>query len=109
MASTEDSLLIEPDGALFFAAEEPVLAKDDPSHESWKLLIVDDELEVHTVTKLVLKEFTFEEKALEFISAFSEEEAKQLINQHPDIAVILLDVVMSEDDSGLKLVKYIRD
>jgi response regulator RpfG family c-di-GMP phosphodiesterase len=109
MAKIDASLLIEPDDTLIFAAEEPVMAKGNPSQESWKLLIVDDEQEVHTVTKLVLKEFTFEEKTLEFISAYSEEEAKRLIGQHSDIAIILLDVVMTRDDSGLQLVKYIRE
>ena len=109
MADIEDSLHIEPDDTLIFAAEGSGLVKGEPSPESWKLLIVDDELEVHTITKLVLKELTFEEKTLEFFSAFSEEEAKLLIDQHPDIAVILLDVVMTKDDSGLKLVKYIRE
>ena len=33
----------------------------------------------------------------------------KILNEESDIALILLDVVMEEDDSGLKLVKYIRD
>ena len=38
---------------------------------SWKVLIVDDEPEVHSVTKLALSDFTFQGKNLEFISAYS--------------------------------------
>jgi response regulator RpfG family c-di-GMP phosphodiesterase len=74
----------------------------------WKVLIVDDEEAVHSVTKLALNHLVFEEKRIEFISAFSAVEAKILLDEHPEIAVILLDVVMEEEDSGLKLAKYIR-
>src|SRR5919202_2415097 len=77
--------------------------------DSWKILVVDDEVEIHNVTKLVLNDFIFEGKALTFISAYSGEEAKALIEKHPDTALILLDVVMETDDAGLEAVKYIRD
>ncbi len=76
---------------------------------SWKILIVDDEVEVHRVTQLALRDFTFEDKALNFISAYSAQEAKQLLQAHPDIAIIFLDVVMETEDAGLELIKYVRD
>lgn len=75
----------------------------------WKILIVDDEPEIHNITKLVLKEFTFDSIPLTLISAYSGQEAKALIEQHPDTALLLLDVVMESDDAGLEVVKYIRD
>jgi len=75
---------------------------------SWKILIVDDDAEVHNVTKLALKNFSFEGKALTFISAYSGQEAKQLIATNLDVAMILLDVVMEKDDAGLEVVNYIR-
>lgn len=74
----------------------------------WKVLIVDDELAIHSVTKLALKHLVYANKQIKFISAFSAVEAKQILQSDQDIAVILLDVVMEEDDSGLKLAKYIR-
>lgn len=77
--------------------------------DSWKILVVDDEVEIHNITKLVLNDFTFDGKPLTFISAYSGEEAKGLIEKHPDTALILLDVVMETDDAGLEVVKYIRD
>jgi len=77
--------------------------------EKWKLLIVDDEPQIHHVTRMVLQDFIFEEKSLDIFNAFSRKEARKLIAENPDIAVILLDVVMEEEDSGLKLVKYIRE
>ncbi len=76
---------------------------------AWKVLIVDDEAEVHNVTKLVLGGFRYKGRGLEFVSAYTGAEAKAMLAAHPDIAVILLDVVMEENDTGLKLVKYIRE
>ena len=75
----------------------------------WKILIVDDQEEVHQVTEMVLNDFIYEQRGIEFLRAYSTAEAKEILNQQDDIAVILLDVVMDEDDSGLKLVRYIRD
>ena len=81
---------------------------EETNSSFWKILIVDDESEVHQSSKLLLKNFTFEDKPLTFFSAYSAAEAKQLMAKHPDIAIIFLDVVMEEDDAGLKLVEYIR-
>ncbi|MDV6326581.1 DUF3369 domain-containing protein [Idiomarina sp. Sol25] len=77
--------------------------------EYWKILIVDDEPEVHAVTKLALNDFNFLGRGLKFYSAFSGEEAKQLIDEHPDAAILLLDVVMETDDAGLQVARYIRE
>jgi PAS domain S-box-containing protein len=76
--------------------------------ETWKILIVDDDPEVHKVTKLALRNFTFEGKKLTFISAYSGQESKTIIADNLDIAMIFLDVVMEKDDAGLDVVNYIR-
>ncbi|MBN1698083.1 MAG: DUF3369 domain-containing protein [Spirochaetales bacterium] len=75
----------------------------------WKIMIVDDEEEVHNVTKMVLKDVTYKGKGLKFIHAYTASEAIKLIDKNPDTAIILLDVVMEEDDAGLGVIKYIRD
>ncbi len=76
--------------------------------EAWQVLIVDDEPEIHTVTKFVLNEFVFEGRRLEFHSVYSGQEARDFLREHDDIALILLDVVMESEESGLELVHYIR-
>ncbi len=92
----------------FLFAEEP--DELPPTHHgSWKVLIVDDEPEVHAVTKLALSDFSFQGKNLEFISAYSGTEAKKMIELHPDAAIMLLDVVMETDDAGLLVARYIRE
>lgn len=100
--NTEDDLV-------FFTDESNDKDQSKSINKSWKILIVDDEFGVHSVTKLVLSEVVFDEKGLEFISAYSEKEAKDAIRDNPDIAVVLLDVVMEREDSGLRIVKYIRE
>ncbi|AWL11503.1 hypothetical protein HMF8227_01014 [Saliniradius amylolyticus] len=76
---------------------------------NWKVLIVDDEPEVHAVTKLALSDLVFQDKGLEFISAYSGAEARDMFEQHSDIAIVLLDVVMETDDAGLLVADYVRN
>jgi len=77
--------------------------------KAWKVLIVDDEPEIHTITKVTLREFEFQGKKLELLSAYSGIEAREMIQTHPDIALIFLDVVMENNDAGLQYVKYLRE
>lgn len=75
---------------------------------AWTIMIVDDEPEVHQVTKLALQRFTYGSRGLNFISAYSAKEAESYIVQYPDVAVILLDVVMETNQAGLDFVHYLR-
>jgi len=81
----------------------------DPYLKPWLILIVDDDPEVHAMTRLVMKKFTYRNRAVQFLSAYSAEEALQILRNDPGIAMILLDVVMETDDAGLRLVPRIRD
>ncbi|CAA0087172.1 3'3'-cGAMP-specific phosphodiesterase 2 [Zhongshania aliphaticivorans] len=95
---------------LILADEHNILLNQNASSENntWKVLIVDDEEEIHVVTRLALHDFSFGGRHLEFVSAFSGQEARKLIQEHPDTAVILLDVVMETDDAGLEVARFIR-
>ncbi len=97
------------DDELVFADEESVQKKEETTLAPWKLLIVDDEKQIHQVSEMVLKNFNFGNRPLQFINAISAAEAKEKYVAHPDIAVVLLDVVMETDHAGLDFVKYIRD
>ena len=93
----------------FLFANEVPDEEEATSVGSWKVIIVDDEPEVHAVTKLALSDFIFQDKNLEFLSAYSGEEGRKLITEHPDAAIVLLDVVMETDDAGLQVAKFIRE
>ncbi|GIU16661.1 transcriptional regulator [Shewanella colwelliana] len=75
----------------------------------WQVLIVDDDAAVHQVTKLVMRGFEFSGRNIEFISAYNAEDAKQILQANPDIAMTLLDVVMESNDAGLQLTRWIRE
>jgi diguanylate cyclase (GGDEF)-like protein len=85
---------------------EPELALE----QAWKVLLVDDDEEIHTVTRLALSDLVLNNKPLEFFHAYSGAEAKKLIDEiGRDLAIILLDVVMESDDAGFQVVKYLRE
>ena len=75
----------------------------------WTVLIVDDEPEVHAVTKLALGNFRFADRPLRFLHAHNTMQAEALLREHADIAVMLLDVVMETDRAGLDLVRTVRE
>lgn len=90
-----------------FAEETEELVEH--SYKPWKILISDDEKEIHTITKIVLSNFTFENRNVELLDAYTGEETIELLKDHDDIAVILLDVVMETDDAGLQVARSIRE
>lgn len=81
----------------------------NPTTSIWKVMIVDDDPSVHQVTQLALRGFTFQGKSLTLLSAYCRQEAQTLLAEHPDIALIFLDVVMEENDTGLQIVRHIRE
>jgi len=95
--------------------DELVFAEETPEESSrevldpWKLMIVDDDEAVHSLTRQVLGDLSFEDRGITHLNAYSGKEAMRLIREHPDIALILLDVVMETDHAGLKVVRYIRE
>ncbi len=98
---------ISSDEKLMFADESSSMIGVSDRH--YKLLIADDENEIHVMTKLVLSDYEYKESGIEFLSAFSGKEAKAIIKEHPDIACILLDVVMETEDAGLEVARYVRE
>lgn len=94
-------------------ADFPFLEEQAPLEnidtERWRVLIVDDDQDVHQTSLLALKGLPIEGRELEFIHAYSGAEARTCLVQYDDIAVVLLDVVMESEDAGLQLVRYIRE
>lgn len=75
----------------------------------WTILIVDDEPDVHPMTRLALRDMQYRGRPLEILSAYSAAEGFQILKDHPETALVLLDVVMETDDAGLNLVRRIRN
>lgn len=75
----------------------------------WRLLIIDDEPDVHRATTFALSGVKILGRSLQFLHAYSASEADRILRVESDIAVVLLDVVMEREDAGLALIKIIRE
>ena len=83
-------------------AEDEEESHDTNIGEQWKVLIVDDEKDIHTVIRMALDGFEFQSKKIKFYDAYSGKEAREILHKTPDIALILLDVVMETLHAGLE-------
>jgi len=98
MQSDTDSLEFLDDEGDSGATKEPV----------WRLMVIDDEPDVHRATTFALAGVRILGRPLEFLHAYSASEAAKMLAQEQEVAVVLLDVVMEREDAGLALVKTIR-
>jgi signal transduction histidine kinase len=100
MAEQDDVLyLIEDSG------DEPA----ESSARKWKIAVIDDDQAVHEGTRFALSDYTLNGQSLEILSAYSAAEGQILMRDNPDIAAVLLDVIMETDAAGLDLVEFIRN
>ncbi|WP_315835910.1 ATP-binding response regulator [Bradyrhizobium prioriisuperbiae] len=89
---------------------------DDSGHapetitgRKWKIAVIDDDHAVHEGTRFALSDYNLNGQTLEILSAYSAADGRLLLREHPDIAAVLLDVIMETDAAGLELVQYIRN
>jgi serine phosphatase RsbU (regulator of sigma subunit) len=105
MSEDANDLLFAPEERAAERREELI----DPTLSPWKVLIVDDDESVHSITRVVLDKLAYRKRPIQLMSAFSGLEAWRILKQHPDVAVMLLDVVMEREDAGLRLVRRVRE
>jgi diguanylate cyclase (GGDEF)-like protein len=94
---------------LVFLEEQAVADAGSGSKAVWRVMIVDDDEDVHSTTTFALGNLDMQHRPLEFVHAYSAAQARAMLRDETDIAVILLDVVMEQEDAGLHLVRYIRE
>ncbi len=82
-----------------------------PKH--WNVLLVDDEPDVLSITKLALQGITVDNLPLNIQTAASKAEAIELLSQEKSwvshLTVAFIDVVMESDTAGLELCRHIRE
>lgn len=94
---------------LNFVSEDEGSAPAVPEREGWRILLVDDDPDVHLATEFALKNVRIMGRPLEFLHAQSACAARSLLLHEDRIAVAFIDVVMESNDAGLQLVTHIRD
>lgn len=92
---------------LLFADEGTSTDLVKASVDQWQVLVVDDDHEVHSFTKLALHDFTLQGRSLNISSAYSAKEAMEIL-AHQKFAVVLLDVVMESNNAGFEVVEFLR-
>jgi len=81
---------------------------NNTSSAVWKVLILDSRSSVHQATKLLLQKLSFAGKSFMALSSFSLQEAKEMLQRDSDIAIVLMDAEINEENIGLNLVHFIR-
>ncbi|MBI9088113.1 MAG: response regulator [Desulfobacterium sp.] len=94
---------------LVFAKEDVNGSAQDLSADPWKIMIIDDEPDVHDITTTVLSDFTFDNRGIAFLNAYSSSQAVDLLEKNPDTALLMVDVVMETESAGLDLVHHVRE
>lgn len=74
----------------------------------WRLLVVDDDEEVHAATRFALQGIRILGRELMLVHTHSSAQTRELLKEDKDFAVILLDVVMETEDAGLHMIGFIR-
>ncbi|MBF0134985.1 MAG: ATP-binding protein [Magnetococcus sp. DMHC-1] len=80
-----------------------------PMTSPWKVIVIDDDIAVHKLTNSLLSDLVFENMPLRLFNGYSGAEARQLLQAHPDAAILLLDVVMESEREGLDVVRFVRN
>ena len=89
--------------------DRPSRATGTQAAEPWTILVVDDDDQVHEMTRLLLRDLEFDGRPFRCVTAGSAAEAAAILALAPEIPVVLLDVVMETPDAGLRLVRHIRE
>lgn len=100
----QDCLFADDDDEAPAALAIELLADQEP----WNILIVDDDVDVHVVTKFALRDVRYKRRPLNFFHAYSGSEGATIMRNTRNMACVLLDVVMENDHAGLDLARQIR-
>jgi diguanylate cyclase (GGDEF)-like protein len=104
------SITSSDDELVFLDEGTPVVrVVERAAEEPWRVMIIDDDADVHSATILALGNMPIQQRPLAFLHAYSAAEAREILSREKDVAVILLDVVMEREDAGLQLVRHIRE
>ena len=104
----------QAESELFLFSDEGTAAEVDGEHQvtvqrTWRVMIIDDDADVHRATQFALEGVVLFHRPVELIHAHSAAQARDLLMTQDALALVLLDVVMETHDAGLQLVDFIRN
>ncbi|MGI5380763.1 response regulator [Streptomyces sp. CA-251387] len=89
--------------------KEAALLGTQSDIQDFRILVVDDDEDVHAITKIALRPLRYKERGVQILEARSSAEALEVMRCTPAVAVILLDVVMESSEAGLHACRAIRE
>ena len=92
-----------------FHADEISTDPDLDAGGAWKLMVVAENQAECDAAEAALDGFRFAGRGLEVLTVASATDAEQLIQEHPDTAVILVDLEIETDTAGLEFIRFVRD
>lgn len=90
-------------------SEEDSGSETQAEQTPWRVLVVDDDEEVHEATRYSLRRTEILGRPLQLVHTHSGTETRALLDNDRDFALVLLDVVMESPQAGLQLVQHIRE
>lgn len=75
----------------------------------YKILIADNEIEMHKITFNLMQDYKFEKFDLEFLHAFNRPQAIDLLLKNPDIVMAIVNEKMDTPIDGIAISRYIRE
>lgn len=109
MLPSTSAMVDDDDDDLLLFADEEVVADASAGGERWRVLVIDDEPEVHAITRLALADLEVDGRSIELLRASTGAAGREILRTTPDIALVLLDVVMESEHAGLELARWIRE
>jgi diguanylate cyclase (GGDEF)-like protein len=103
---THDSAMLQ-DGDFIFE-DESGAGNHLEKRLVWRVLLVDDDPDVHQATVFAVGQHQLVGRSIEFLHAYSAAQARELLLSEKDLAIVILDVVMESETAGLDLVGHIR-
>ncbi|MDX1491841.1 MAG: EAL domain-containing protein [Pseudohongiellaceae bacterium] len=99
---------MDVESKVIFAPEVPNVYPESDENFKWRILVVDDDEEVHQVTQLAIARLRINNIGLQLHHVHSAKECIEFLKEYRDVAVLLLDVVMETPTAGLDCIPQIR-
>jgi len=91
------------------APESTAAAETDIVASPWQILVADDDEAIHVAIRDALSGMRLSGRPLALLHAYSGDEAKRMVRENADIALILMDMAMETEQAGLDAVHHIRE